>query len=220
MNEKPIRIVLVDDHNILREGLKQVLTKFPSVQMVGEAGSVDVASDVVAREKPEIVVLDLNLGDRDGLEWAKQALARHPGLKIVVLTSVEDPARVQEAMRSGVSAYLLKTNGAEELVRALQLARDGHLYLCPEVMTAMLRNSSVTGDENLQRVDDPARLSDKDREIVRLVALGLRNKEIAEQLSLTPKTVETYRVRLMHRLGCESTADLVRWAIRERLITP
>jgi DNA-binding NarL/FixJ family response regulator len=211
---QPIKVVLVDDHRILREGLRLALAVFEDLEVVGEAYDEASATEVVARTNPDVVVLDLRLGEADGLRWARVALQAERKPKIVVLSAETHRERVQEALRMGISGYVVKSDELDELVRAIRHAHQGHLYLCPDIMTEMMRAQS--GGKREPAGD----LSERDREIVRLVALGLRNKEIAAELGLSAKSIETYRLRLMRRLDCESVADLIRWAIRKRLINP
>ncbi|WP_404425714.1 response regulator [Nibricoccus sp. IMCC34717] len=211
---QPTKVVLVDDHRILREGLRLALTVFEDLEVVGEACDEAGATEVVARTKPDVVVLDLRLGEQDGLHWAQRVLVENPKQKIVVLSAETHRDRVQEALRMGVSGFVVKSDEMDELVRAIRHAHQGHLYLCPDIMTEMMRAQSG------QKSEPAGDLSERDREIVRLVALGLRNKEIAAELGLSAKSIETYRLRLMRRLDCESMADLIRWAIRKRIITP
>lgn len=211
-----IKVGIVDDHRILREGLRLALAMYPDLEVVGEAFDEASATALLDQLRPDVVVLDLHLGTQDGLHWAKVALVRRPGVKLVVLTAEADQAQVQKAIQLGVCGFVVKSDEMDELVRAIRHAVQGHLYLCPHVTTLMMRGGSA----NTAASPFGSELSVRDREIVRLVALGLRNKEIASELGLSPKSIETYRLRLMRRLDCESVADLIRWAIRKRIISP
>ncbi len=210
------RLVLVDDHRVLREGLALALQSYPEFEVVGLAADGEGASRLLQETPVDAVVLDVHLGTTDGVVWAKQMLSERPGIKVVILSADVEDSRVREAMALGVSGYVVKENGVEELVRALRFAREGHLYLCPQVMAVFVRPATPRPPAETSLHRDA--LNERDREIIRLVALGLRNKEISEQMGLSPKSVETYRGRLMKRLGCDSPADLVRWAIREGLV--
>ena len=201
---------------MFRTGLRLLVQSHcPGVSIV----EADTAADAVAQAdelKPDRVVMDLHLPDSNGIEASRQILACHFSTKIIILSAEPSLSYVTEALQAGVSAYLQKQSAAEELSRAIDAARAGKLYLCREANTAAL--------EDYHRVlaptpaDAKSALSAREREVLLHIANGLRNKEIARHMEVGVKSIETYRGRLMKKLRCQSTAELVRHAIREGLV--
>ena len=213
----PLRILLVDDHRILREGLCSLLSREPEFLVVGQIGDGDSTLKTVRREPPDLIVLDVHLPDMSGIEVARRILAVFPEVKVIMLTSDHSHESVHEALLAGVSGYVLKENASEELVRALRAVVAGQLYLCPEVSTEIIA-SYRRGQ--LPNISPPGpQLSAREREVLKRLADGLRTKEIAERLGVSAKTVETYRHRLMEKLQLTSVAELTRYAIREGIVS-
>jgi DNA-binding NarL/FixJ family response regulator len=209
------KVLLVDDHPTTRGGLKQALSANPDLLICGEAATGSEALAVAARQQPDLVLLDLHLPDLNGIEIARRLLAGLPAVKILVFSADGTLEQVDEALRCGVSGYLLKSGDNHKLLEAIQFVLAGRLYVSPDLNAKVLedyRRILISGD-----VDSGPRLSAGEREFLRLVAEGLRSKEIAARLRITAKTADTYRGRLMKKLGCASTAELVRFALREGL---
>jgi DNA-binding NarL/FixJ family response regulator len=205
-----IKILLVDDHRIVRQGVKLILESDAGLKVVGEA---DDAPEAVAKANeliPDVVVMDVHLTATDGIGASRRILADHPATKIVILSAETTPEVVNRALRSGVSGYVLKEAAGEELIRAIQTVLSGRFYLCPAITTALIRAQCF----NPQPTVTPT-LSDREKELIRFIAAGLRNKEIAEKLGLSIKSVEANRSRLMTKVNCSSAAELVRYAVRE-----
>jgi two-component system response regulator NreC len=209
------KILLVDDHRIVRQGLKLILEGDTTFEVVGEAGDAAEAVTKAAELIPDVVVMDVHLTATDGLDASRRILAAHPHTKIVILSAETAPETVNRALESGVSGYVLKEAAGEELIRAIQTVLTGRFYLCPAITTALIRaqNFGVAPAS-------AGTLSDRERELIRYVAGGLRNKEIAEKLKLSVKSVEANRSRLMTKIGCASLAELVRYAVREGIADP
>ena len=208
------RWLLVDDHAMFRAGLRLLLqSRYPD-DAVEEAGDGAAAMERALDFKPDMIILDLHLPDLNGLEVTRQILARCPATKIIILSAESNLAYVNEALMAGVSAYLLKTSASEELPRAVAAVMAGALYLCPEANAAVIEDyrRALTN-----RTAGRPRLSAREQEVLRLTAEGLRSKEIAARIGVGAKTIETYRRRVMEKLGCGSTAELVRYAVREGL---
>ncbi len=205
-----IRIVLVDDHQMMRDGLRMILEK-KDFSVVTEASDVQSALDCVKQSEPDLVVLDLHLRGEDGISATRKILQARPNSKVLILSADPSAAAVSAALRAGASGYLAKDEASAELVRAAEVVMSGNVYLCPVAATAAA--------EAIKKQVDPEkpRLSDRESETLKLVVEGLRNKEIADCLKVSTKSVETYRSRLMSKLGCSSTAELVRYAVREGL---
>jgi len=204
------KILLVDDHRIVRQGLKLILEGDATFEVVGEAGDAAEAIAKADELNPDIVVMDIHLAGTDGLEASRHILLAHPATKIVVLSAETAPETVNRALEAGVSGYVLKEAAGEELIRAIQTVLTGRFYLCPAITTALIRAQTFGAPPT-----SGAALSDRERELIRFIAGGLRNKEIAEKLGLSIKSVEANRSRLMTKISCTSVAELVRYAVRE-----
>lgn len=212
------RLLLVDDHRILRDGLRALLARHPEFLVIGEAGDGASALRAVRSQPPNIVVLDVHLPDMSGIEVARRILAVFSEVKVVVLSSDQSHGSVHEALLAGVSGYVLKDNATDELVRALRSVAAGQLYLCPEVSTDIVA-SYRSGQ--LPNVTPPQPiLSERELQVLKHLADGLRTKEIADRLGVGAKTVETYRARLMEKLKLTSVAELTRYAVREGIVAP
>jgi len=207
---KCTKIVLVDDHNIVRQGLKLILEGEEGFEVGGEASDANEAVAIISELRPDVVVMDIHLAATDGIEASRRILAAYPATKIVVLSAETAPETVNRALQSGVSGYVLKEAAGEELIRAIQTVLTGRFYLCPAITTALIRAHSFNAPTPAKPV-----LSAREKELIRFIASGLRNKEIAEKLNLSVKSVEANRSRLMTKIGCSSVADLVRYALRE-----
>jgi len=217
MPEPLIRVLLIDDHQLFRKGLRLLLEHSGSVEVVGEAGNVATAVALAPTVNPHVIVADIHLPDGDGIAAAQQMLRDCPRASVVFLSSDSDFKLVRRALDAGGRGYLLKDVAPQDLLRAIEAARKGDIYLCPEIATALVHDYR-SRDEDLAPVIP--KLSDREREVLRFVANGLRNKEVAARLNVSVKSVETYRRRLMAKLGYTSTAELVRHALREGLVAP
>jgi len=195
-----------------------VLESGARFSVVGEAGDGATALAMAVSMRPDVVVADIHLPGEDGIAIAGRILALRPATKIVFLSSDADLALVRRALETGGKAYLLKENAGQDLIRAIEAALKDGVYLCPEIAAALLKDYRQQGINSVAEAPGPAPLSERELEVLRYVAEGLRNKEIADRLEISPKSVETYRSRLLKKLGYASTAELVRHAIREGLV--
>lgn len=206
------RLYLVDDHQIMREGLRALLQALGH-EVVGESADPTEALADIQRLKVDVLLLDLNLGGRSGLELLAELQRRHLPTRCVVLTMSAQPRHVAEALRMGAIAYVLKGSAGSELISAIEAAVQGKRYLGPDV--ADLAVQILTQDEH----PDPLHaLSPRERQIIVMVVTGKSSAEIGAELHLSPKTVATYRSRLMGKLGVDDVPGLVRLAIRHKLI--
>jgi two-component system, NarL family, response regulator NreC len=206
----PLRLVLVDDHAVVRAGLRRVLEGETGWEVVAEAGALDRALRAVLGHKPDVLVLDLNLDGVSALEAIPDFLARSPATRIVVLTMQCEPAYARDAMRAGASAYALKEAAESELVTAVARAAAGETYLNPHVGALLAAFVEVPPDED--------GLSDREHEVLRLLALGHTNAEIADQLFLSRRTVESHRANLQRKLGLSTRAELTRHVLDHGLL--
>jgi DNA-binding NarL/FixJ family response regulator len=211
-----LRIILLDDHQLFREGLRLILEREGGFNVVGETGDGAAALTLAEHTKPDLMVVDVHLPAEDGITVATRILAKFPAIKIIFLSSDGDVALVRRALYAGGCGYLLKDNAAQDLIRALDAAAKGGVYLCPELAAALMRDYQKR--DLGPAPEAPEALSERELEVLRHIAEGLRNKEIADHLEISQKSVETYRSRLLKKLGYSSTAELVRYAIREGLV--
>jgi DNA-binding NarL/FixJ family response regulator len=204
-----IRVVLVDDHAVVRSGLRLVLEREEDIEVVGEAGSADEGVRVARLEKPDVVLLDVVMpGGRSGIEATGDVVEASGGGKVLVLSMQDDPSYVREAFGSGASGYLLKEAADVEVVQAIREVAAGNRYVHP-ALGARLAQAEV--DAARKAADDP--LSEREREVLRLLALGHTNQEIAKQLFISVRTAETHRAHIMQKLGLGTRAELVRYAL-------
>lgn len=205
------RIYLIDDHAIMRDGLRVVL-EAAGHEVVGEAAGPTPALADLGRLQPDVVLLDLRLGQRSGFELLDELRRRGLPLRVIVLTMSDQPRHVAEALRLGASGYLLKGSASSEVLQAVKTVAEGGRFLSPQA--AEFAAATLTGDT----APDGQTLSPRERQILLMVAQGATSGAIGEALHLSPKSVDTYRSRLMKKLGLSDIAGLVKWAIREGLI--
>jgi len=212
----PAKILLVDDHQILREGLRLVLQAEPGFEVVGEAGDTDTAWEAVNRLKPDFVILDLDLPGVGGAAFAVRLREQRPAIKIVIFTGRADPQFVDRTLSCGVQGYVLKTGAASQLVAALHAGLAGQTYLSPEISTLVVNRYR----QKIETSDSAGRvLSARQLEVLKLIAEGQTTKEIAFALGLSTKTIESHRLQLLEKLGVTSVAQLTKYALREGLTT-
>ncbi|MHB8693059.1 MAG: response regulator [Solirubrobacteraceae bacterium] len=204
-----IRLVLADDHSVVRAGLRLLLDNEPDLEVVAEAGNTDDAARYVRGHHPDVLVLDLNMPGESGLELIPRLVQEMPATKIVVLTMQRDPAFARQALSSGALGYVIKDAADEELVQAVRLAAAGRHYINPQLGA---RLAATPADAR------PGDLTERELEILRLIALGHTNPEIAGQLYLSIRTIETHRSHIHQKLNFSTRADLVRFAIEKRVI--
>jgi len=208
-----LRIVLADDHAVVREGLKALIKTQNGMTVVGEAASGDIACQEVKRLRPDVVVMDVSIPGLTGSQATEWIRKECPCVKILALTVHEDKGYIRQLLAAGASGYVLKRAAADELIHAIRVVADGGIYLDPtmagKVVGGFVRRGATDGDAR------SAELSDRELEVGRSTAAGYSNKEVAAQLDLSIKTVETYRARAMEKLGLQSRADLVRYAVQQ-----
>ena len=213
------RIVLAEDHQIVREGLRSLLRDAKGYEVVGETGDGLEVEPLVALHRPDVLVADLVLPGLNGIEATRRVRKRHPDTRVVVLSMHADEPFVVEALAAGASAYVLKDTTATELLRAIAEAAAGRRYLSAAIVASLpgLDRSRPASSEG---ADPYEALTDREREVLQLVAEGLTSRGIAERLGLSPRTVESHRANLMAKLRTPSTAGLVRFVAERGLLPP
>lgn len=213
MSTPEIKILLVDDHRLMREGLRALLQQQPGLHVVGEAGESRSAVEQVRTTQPDVIIMDVHLPGENGIEVFAHLRTQFPHLKVIILSGDTELATIKKALQAGVAGYLTKSDPPEEVVRALREVMDHRIHLSPEISGLVAQDYAQTLAH--QPPEEKPTLSERERQLLRLVAEGKRNKEIAEALQVTAKSVESYRSRLMHKLNCNSAAELTRYALRE-----
>lgn len=209
-------ILLVDDHAVLRAGLRLLLDGEADMHVVGEAGDATEALDVAARLQPDLILLDLTLPGLGGIATLPALRKAAPAARILILTMHDDASYLQQALRSGATGYVLKKAADSELLSAVRAVMRGEVYV-HSAMTKVLLDNLLPGLPERSR-DPWAMLSEREREVLILVARGHTSAEIADRLSLSPKTIETYRTRGMEKLSLRSRAALVQFALAHNLL--
>jgi DNA-binding NarL/FixJ family response regulator len=209
-----MRVIIADDHGIVRSGVRMLLERQADIQVVGEASDGAEARDMVIREKPDLAILDVKMPKLTGLQATREIREQVPGTAVLILSMYDDDRYLFEALKAGASGYVLKAQADADLMAAVRAVEKGEPFLTPAAQRALIKD--VLG-EGAERSDD---LTPREQEVVKLVAEAHTNKEIAEILHLSEKTVENHRSNAMKKLGMRDRVELVRYAIRKGLIEP
>lgn len=212
-----VRILLADDHAVLRAGLKLLLDSQADMQVIGEAGDGAQGLDLASKLQPDLILLDLGMPGLGGLQALPLLHKAAPQARILVLTMHDDESYLRQALRTGAAGYILKKAADSDLLSAIRAVMRGEVYVHSSLTRALL-DDLLPAPVNPSASDAWESLSEREQEVLRLVALGHTGAAIAERLSLSPKTVETYRARGMEKLGLSSRAALVTFALERRLI--
>ncbi len=215
----PTRLLLVDDHAVVRSGLRMLLEGESDMQIVGEAGSAAEALQAVERLQPDVVLLDIGLPDLSGIEVARQVKQRSPATAIVALTIHEDEEYFFKMLEAGAVGYVPKRAAPEELIQAILAAASGEVYLYPSLAKLLVKDylTSEGSGRGVRALDG---LTDREQEVLALLAEGESNPEIADRLGISPKTVSRHRENIMRKLNLHSRSELVKYAIRKGIIQP
>jgi len=207
-----IRILLADDHAVVRQGFKMILAAQPDMEIVGEAGNGREAVELAEKLRPEVVVMDVSMPELNGIEATRRLAASIPHTRVVALSMHKDSVYVREILRAGARGYLLKESLATDLVTAVRAAAAGEAYISPAVSNAVL-------DDYRRHVTNPIDLlTSREREVLQMLAEGKTNKEIAVVLNLSVYTVDAHRGRIMEKLNLHSINELVRFAVRNGMV--
>ena len=209
----PIRVLIADDHAVVRAGLRLLLDAADEIEVVGEAGSGEEAVRLARSLNPDVLLMDVVMPGMSGIEATRPALEAAPGAKVLVLSMQDDPHYVREAFEAGASGYVLKEAADTEVVQAVREVASGNRYVHPTLGARL-----IAAEAEARRKADSDPLSDREREVLRLLALGHTNQEIAKMLYISVRTAETHRSHIMTKLRLSTRAELVRHAILEGLL--
>lgn len=216
MTPTATRVVLADDHTLVRSGIRRILEAEPGVEVVAEAADGAAALEAVRTIEADVLVLDLKMPNVDGLEVLRTVKALRPPLKVIVLTMHAGREYVARAVQEGADAYLLKDSAVQDLVAAIGAVRAGRSYFSPAILqqvTGLVRDAGRSASR-------AQHLTEREREVLALLAEGLSSRQVAERLHISVRTVETHRANLMQKLGVKSVAVLIQVAIRDGILTP
>ncbi len=213
-----IRIVLADDHGVVRKGLRFLLERQPGMEVVGEASDGREALDLVSELKPDVVIMDIAMPRLNGIDATSQIVKREPSVGVIMLSMHSDEGYLIRTLAAGAKGYLLKESAEADLVRAVEAVAQGKPFFSPAIAQTLLedylRQLQQRGTE-----DSYDLLTDREKEILQLLAEGKSNKDVASLLNLSPYTVETHRTHIMQKLNLHNTAELVLYAVRKRIIS-
>jgi DNA-binding NarL/FixJ family response regulator len=208
-----VRVLIVDDHAVVRSGLRMLLDAEADIETVGEAGNAREAIFEVRAHKPDVVLMDVVLPDKTGIEATPDVLREAPDTKVLMLSMQDDPSYVRQAFAAGAAGYVLKEAADSEVVAAVREVAAGRRYVHPPLGARM---AAADAEASAKAAADP--LSEREREVLRLLALGHTNQEIAKMLYISVRTAETHRAHIMQKLRLKTRAELVRYALAEGLV--
>jgi DNA-binding NarL/FixJ family response regulator len=214
----PLRILVADDHEIVREGLRSILERRPEWIVCGEAATGRQALSEAVRLQPDVILLDISMPELNGLDATPQILEVVPSAKILILSAHDSERLIRQMLSSGARGYMLKTDAGRDLIAAVDAVSQGRLFFTASVSNMVLNDYQARRDLEADPMPSVPTLTPREREVVQLLSEGRSNKEIASQLGTSVKTVENQRARVMAKLGLKSLADLVRYAIQNEIL--
>jgi DNA-binding NarL/FixJ family response regulator len=213
-----MKILLVDDHEIMREGICALLRKHPEMEVIGQAADGRTAVDMVKQLQPDVVVMDIGMPNLNGIEATHQMVAENPHIKVMALSTHSDGSVVAKMIKAGATGYMLKESAFSELLDGLRTMAEGKTYLCSKISKVVFADYiNLLTNPRTEALDC---LTCREREVLQLVAEGHTTKDIAKALRLSPKTVDSHREHIMEKLDIRNVASLTKYAIREGLTTP
>jgi DNA-binding NarL/FixJ family response regulator len=212
-----MKILLVDDHEIMREGICALLRKHPEMEVVGQAGDGRTAVNMAKQLQPDVVIMDIGMPNLNGIEATCQMVTENPHIKVMALSTHSDGSVVAKMIKAGATGYMLKESAFSELLDGLHTMADGKTYLCSKISKIVFTDYiNLLTNSKAETLDA---LTGREREVLQLVAEGHTTKDIAKTLQLSPKTVDSHREHIMEKLGIRNVAGLTKYAIREGLTT-
>ncbi len=216
MSDKPIKVFVVDDHALFREGVKFVLSQMASVEVVGEAENGKAFLEALNEQRPDVVFIDVSMPEMDGVTAVEKAIAKDPDLKMIALTSYGDEVYYYKMIKAGALGFVLKKAGKDQLEQAMHAVLKGESYFPGDLMRKLIFKVSNDGEDAI--VNGEIALSSREKEVLLHICQGYTNNEISEKLFISPKTVDNYRSALLQKTGTRNSAHMVMFAIKNRLI--
>lgn len=213
-----IRIMVTDDHQIVLDGIKSLINRIPGFKLVAEAHNGREALDLLKHLHVDVCLMDLDMPEMNGMEATALIKEKYPVVKVLVLTMHNEKALINKVMESGASGFVLKNSTQDELMEAIKKVHDGQQYFSAEVTMTLLSKTEHRTSSNLQTPVDLSQLTERETEILRLIAEGYSNKEIGERLFISHRTVDTHRTNLMKKLGVHNIAGLIKFAMKAGLV--
>jgi DNA-binding NarL/FixJ family response regulator len=212
-----IKVILADDHQIVRQGMRALLNAQPDIEVIGEAIDGYELVDLVGKLSPQVVITDIAMPNLNGIEAAAQIRKRHPGTQVIILSMYSAPPYIIRALRSGALGYLLKDDDFKDVIKAIHLVAQGHRFLSTQVSDQVF-DLFLGGNSNI--FNEEIKLTEREREVLQLIAEGNTSPQIAEKLGIGVRTVETHRANLKAKLNLSTNADIVRYAVQQGFVTP
>ena len=216
-NDKMIKVVLTDDHMIIRDGLRALLERQPDMEVVAEADNGRTALKHVKELSPDVVIMDIGMRELNGIDATRQIVKMSPGVKVLALSMYSDKRFVKEMLKAGASGYMLKDSAFTELIDAIRVIVGSKIYISPGVASIVLEDYLEDSTERESSIR--SLLTSREIEVLQLLAEGKSTKQIALSLSLSVKTIESRRTRIMQKIGIDNIADLTKYAIREGIVS-
>jgi DNA-binding NarL/FixJ family response regulator len=214
-----IRVLIADDHSVVRQGLRVWLERSGSIQVIGEAANGRDAVTLAEQTKPDVVIMDIAMPGLNGIDATRQITRRDPGIKVIVLSMHADESYILRALGAGAKGYLLKESTETDVLPAVRSVQEGKPYFTPSIARVLLEDYiRVMKQNNVQ--DSYELLTEREKEVLQLLAEGKSNKDVAQLLNLSPHTIDSHRTNLMHKLELHNTAELVLYAVRKGIIIP
>ena len=209
------KVIIADDHAVVRAGLRALIKSEPSLELVGEASGGHETIELVNKYKPDILVLDISMPDLDGIAVTKKITAELPDIRILILTLHEDKALLREVLKLGASGYILKRAAETELISAIQIVMRGDMYVDPSLVHTLIDDNEESSNSVL---DSHEPLTPRELEVLKLIALGYTNRQVGEELDISVRTAEGHRANISDKLGISSRVELVRYALENGII--
>lgn len=212
MTDKKIKVFIVDDHDMFRQGVKTLLNTTNRIEVVGEAINGKDFLEKFTHHDPDVILMDIAMPEIDGIEATALAREKNPDLKILALTMFGEEKYYYQMIQKGIKGFVLKSSGISELLKAIETVAEGNNYFSNELLVKLIQNVAITNHS-----EHPL-LTPREQEVLKWIALGYSNEEIAEKLHVSAATIRTHRTNLLHKTGCKNSASLVMWAIKNKII--
>ncbi len=222
LQQKKPSVLLADDHGILREGVKHILNQSGLCEIVGEAADGREALDKIDTLKPDIVILDISMPEVTGIEVARRIRKYYPAMKVIILSRHDNEEYLEQLIKHGIHGYVLKDDAGNDLTRAIEAVQKGETYLSPRITSHLMKDFSGERGKDAEGVASGqfSLITNREREILKLIAEGKSNDEIGDSLRISPRTVKVHRSNLMRKLSVHKVTDLVKYAVRAGLVEP